>query len=263
MFVRGLALWAALAAVTMETSAEEGSNFRVTTRVFVGESVQPAGENTTLFLGGVVYDFMETGSREVTVFDSQTGDFDLIDPALKARTSLSLEELRRFVAELKVRTASHEGLDQVVRFAANPKFDSSYDAERRELVLQSPAMTYRASGMAVADDEADQYHHFCDSFCQLNSTRPGALPPFARLQLNRQLAAQGVVPREIRLTLAARQPGGAKTRLRSEHHFSGSLTDADRQRITQAHVQRSEFAPVAFHEYRRLQVTAARPQARR
>jgi hypothetical protein len=231
--------------------------------VFVGQSVQPAGENTTYFVDDVVYDFVETDPREVTVFDSATGDFDLIDPARKVWTSLTSDQLRRFTAELKVRAAANEGFDQVVRFAANPHFDTSYDVSDRELLLRSPAMTYRALGMAVAEDQARKYHRFCDWFCQLNSTRPGALPPFARLQLNQELAKQGIVPAEIQLTLAARQPGGSKTELRSEHKFAGSLTDVARQRIATARVQRAEFKQVPFPEYLGLNLPSAPSSARR
>jgi hypothetical protein len=255
-----LAFWAF--AVT-GLPAASGSDFQVASRVFVGQSVQPAGENTTFFVGEVVYDFMETGPREVTVFDAQTGDLDLIDPQRRVRTCLATDELRRFTAELKVRAVANEQFDQVIRCAADPRFETSYDVSDRELLLRSPAMTYRANGMAVAEDQARKYHRFCDWFCQLNATRPGALPPFARLQLNQQLAREGIVPRQIRLTLAARQPGGSETVLRSEHNFTSEVTAADHRRIDAARVQRAEFPLLPFHEYRGLKLQAARPSARR
>jgi hypothetical protein len=263
MFVRNVIRLVFVVAAAMGSTIASGVDFRVSTRVYVGQSVRPASENTTLFVGDLVYDFMETGSHEVTVYDAATGDFDLIDLERKVRTSVGSEALRRFTAELKVRAAANGGLDPVVRFAADPQFDEFYDVTNRELVLRSPAMTYRANGMAVAEDQARKYHRFCDWFCRLNATTPGALPPFARLRLNESLAEQGIVAREIRLTLAARQAGGSKTVLRSEHKFSGELTNDARERITTTRVQLAEFTSIPFHEYRGLKLQASRPSARR
>jgi hypothetical protein len=241
-----------------------GDDFRVSTRVFVGEQTQPAGENLTLFVGDKVYDFMERAPREITAFDAHSGEFDLIDPSRKIWSSLSMDELLRFTAQLKVRAAANERLDRVVRAAANPDFTATYDAAEKQLALRSPAMTYLATGVSLDASQAAKYHRFCDAFCQLNSTRPGALPPFARLELNRQLSDKGVVPGEIMLRLAPRRAGETPTVLRSKHEFSTRLTDAARERIAAARAQTAEFAWVPFHQYRgiSLQVGQSTPDRR-
>jgi len=239
-------------------------DFVVLTRVYVGDEVQPAGENVTLFVNDKVYDFMERGPREVIVFDALTGEFVLVDPSRKIWSSLSMGELLRFTAELKVRAAANERLDRVVRTAANPDFATTYDEATKQLVLQSPAMTYRATGTLLAASQAAEYHRFCDAFCHLNSARPGALPPFARLELNGQLADKGVVPAEITLSLASRRVGEKATVLRSKHEFSTKLTDASRQRLDTVRVQKAEFTWQPFHQYRgiNLQLGDSAPKRR-
>jgi hypothetical protein len=226
-----------------------GEDFRVATRVFVGDNPRPAGENLTLFVGDTVYDFMETAPRETTVFDVATGQFDLLDPARNVRATITTDQLLRFAAALKVRIAANERIDPVVRFAANPRFTSTYDDAQRQLVLRSPLMTYRTSGVVASEQRAGKYHRFCDWFGQLNATRPGALPPFARLRLNQELASRSLVPQETVLTIVTRRAGNRTTVLRSRHEFARTLTDADQRRIDAARTQMAEFTPVAFHEF--------------
>lgn len=231
-------------------------DFRVTTRVYVGDQTQPAGENLTVFVDEKVYDFVERAPREITVFDADTGQFDLIDPSRKIWTSLSMNQLLRFTAQLKVRAAGNERLDRVVRTAANPDFTETYDETEKKLVLHNPALTYRATGVSLAVSRMARYHQFCDAFCHLNATRAGALPPFARLELNRQLSERGVVPGEITLNIAPRRAGETSTELRSKHDFSTDLTDAALARIAEVQTQKTDFTWVPFHQYRGLHAQA-------
>jgi len=238
-----------------------GEDFRVATRVFVGDNPRPASKNLTLFADEIVYDFMETAPGETTVFNAATGQFDMLDPARKVRTTMATDQLLRFTAALKVRIGENERIDPLVRFAAHPRFTSTYDNARKQLVLQSPLMTYRTSGVAASDERVGKYHRFCDWFGQLNATRPGALPPFARMRLNQELATQNLVPQETTLTIVTRRAGDRTTVLRSRHEFARTISDADKQRMDAARAQIAEFTWVAFHEFCGVHLQADRASA--
>jgi hypothetical protein len=242
-----------------------GEDFRVTTRVYVGSSTRPVSENLTLFVGDTVYDFMDTAPRQATVFDVATGQFDMVDPARQVCTSITTDQLLRFLAALKVRVAENERVDPIVRFAANPRFHTSYDEANQQLVLQSPLMTYRTTGVVADKERVGKYHRFCDWFGQLNATQPGALPPFARLRLNQELAARNLVPRETTLTIVTRRAGEQETVLRSRHEFARTISAADRQRIASVRAQTDGCTWVAFHEFCgvHLQADRAPPEARK
>ena len=233
-----------------------GDDFRVETDVFVEDEEQPIVETLTIFSGDVIYDFLLGENGEITFFDNrQGGRIVLLDPARKIRTTLKTEELVEFVAAIKV-SASQNAANLLV----DPKFTTTFDEQTNELTLASERLTYRVKGMAAKDPSAVQrYRRFADWYARLNSARPGNLPPFARIQLDKALAERNLIPEEIERTLVFDQRIGDKeVVVRSRHITNWILSSTDRKRIDQVGRFMANFKKVGLAEYWRLNKVAAR-----
>ena len=87
--------------------------------------------------------------------------------------------------------------------------------------------------------------------------RPGNLPPFGRLELNRNLADQGLLPREVERTVRLGKVLPSTDIARSRHLIQWQLSNTDRSRIRDAGGQRASFAKVTLQKYMQPQQLAA------
>jgi hypothetical protein len=232
--------------------------FRVETDVFVGSQKKPVAQNLTIFTSGLVYDFPLMGPNEIAVLDPTRGRFVLLDVSKKVKTTLTTQEILEFTASMKARTQDAEG---VVGFAANPQFEQSFDDQTGRLTLSSKLMTYSMKGNKPKQNSAaEAYRQFADWYARLNATRPGNLPPFARLELNKAVFERGLVPEEVELTVApnSRLLGRTLT-IRSHHMINWALPGTDRKRIDEAGDFLVNFQAVQFQEYRRTEQLVAKP----
>lgn len=248
--IRRLGVGAILLLLAGPLPADE---FRIETKVYLEDADEPAQENLTLFQRGVVYDFLDSSPREVTIYEPTSGQFTLLDVDRKFKTSIDRKTLSAFVAAVKVQA---EKAQPLIREAADPEFEVAFNERLKEVSLQGDLIQYAAAGQAFPADQghiARHYREFADMYARLNATRPGALPPFARLQLNSQLASRGLYPTRVELTLVrGRLLAGGKTVARSEHSVGWRLLRADQKRIDAASRQRVQFKSVSFGKYRRL-----------
>ena len=240
-----LGLWLLGGGVPVETRAQE---FRVETDVFVGNQKKPVAQNLTLFTSGLVYDFPLMGPSEIAV---------LLDTERKVKTTLTTQELLEFTASMK---AQAQDADGVVGFAVRPQFDQTFDQPTGWLTLSSKLMTYRLKGSPPKQPAAvDIYRQFADWYARLNATRPGNLPPFARLELNKAAAERGLVPEEVELTVAASRLGGKTLAVRSRHMINWLLSNTDRKRVDEAGDFLVNYQAVKFQEFRSTDKLAAKP----
>lgn len=231
--------------------------FRMETDIFVGNQKDPIAENVTLFTDGLVYDFPLMGPEEITVFDPSRGRFVLLDCRRKVKTTLTTQDLVAFTSALKAHAAETEG---VFAFAANPRFQQKRDPATDWLTLSGSLMTYRARGMSPGSEAAvSTYRSFADWYARLNATRPGSLPPFARLELNKAIAKEGWIPKEVELMVTPRtRVVGRKLVIRSHHVTNWQLSPKDRERIDKAASQMISFQAVGFRDYRKESQVAAK-----
>ncbi|MFV1964090.1 MAG: hypothetical protein ACC628_01610, partial [Pirellulaceae bacterium] len=216
-------------------------DFRVDTDVFLGGGAEePVAETLTLFSQGLVYDFILNGSEEITIFDVNRGNVVLLDTERRMMTSLTTEQLLEFSAKIKTLAQGDEW--SALFF---PQFDTQFDAHNRQLELVSPNLTYRVTGIRPKmPGAARQFRQFADWYARLNAIRPGNLPPFARLELNRALEDRELVPQEVdREIVIAGRFGSKELRARSIHSFVWMLSGTDRKRVEKASRLRAEFAP--------------------
>ena len=246
------ALWIpafSLLAGQVPAPAALAEDFRIETDVLVGGEKEPVAQNVTLFSGGLVYDFPLIGPQEITVFDAGRGRFVLLDVPRKTKTTLLTQELLEITAAIKVQA---QELDGVFAFAADPQFKREIDQPEGWLTLSSSLLTYRAKGVKPKLSEAAAtYRDFADWYARLNATRPGNLPPFARLELNRLLGERQEVPEEVELTVEPKNRwAGRKLVVHSHHIFNWRLSNTDRKRIDTAGGYMADFQAVGFQEYR-------------
>ncbi|MCE9606200.1 MAG: hypothetical protein K8U03_14990 [Planctomycetia bacterium] len=226
-----------------EAAAQE---FRIESRVFDGK--QLVGGSTTVF-AAKTYDFL-TDPPEAVVFDAATTRFTLLDDRRKVRCELAMEQVTDFCERLRERSKLSDS--SYVKFLATPDFEEQFDAEKRELVLNSAFMVYRAKTVAARDTESlRRYQDFTYRQAQLNTVlNPGSQPPYARLKLHAALADRQVMAEEVTMRRASVVPNFGKT-LRAEHKIAWTLDDADRRRAAEADEHATTYAPLPIAEYLR------------
>lgn len=217
---------AALAVAISSTTLAEG--FRIETKIFVGDAEKPVSETTTLFLDGVVYDFLAKPAQ-TAVFrkpgGGKPGRFILLNPADRTRTEFDSDQLARAMDDL--RTWAGQQTDPFLKFAANPQFEESFVPETGKLVLASHVESYAVMTTPAEHPQAvAEYREFLDWYTRLNTLLAAGPPPEPRLRLNEALKRHQAVPLTVELTRA-----GEKEPLRAEHTFTWRLSREDLDRI--------------------------------
>lgn len=233
-------LWfVTLVAVGAGTPAH-AEDFRIETKVYVGNSKTPLSENITLFRAGYVYDYLTSGSPRVAVLDQRGGRFIILDSARKIKAEIKLEDIRTQMEER--RKQAKRSLNPALKFAGDPDFETKF-TEAGELILESQHMTYSVRTMAAPSaGAAQQYREFSDWYARFNTiANPGSLPQFPRLVVNAELASRSVVPTEVILNTRTDSA-------HSDHNVSWRLLEIDQQRIAQTAAQLASFKEVTFDE---------------
>jgi hypothetical protein len=211
-------------------------DFRVETDVFIGTDKDPVAENLTLFSDGQVYDFLLSGSREITIYDPARGQFRLLDTERKFRSSVSTQQLLEIVEGIETHVA--KGNDPFLKALVNPKFETKVeefeenDETRFRITMTSKEITYKVVGHRPQHPQAvHAYRQFADYF-------------------SRFTAEKALIPIEIERTDSA---PGRKLEVRSRHLINWILSKQDRQRITDAGNYLAEFKEVPFDEVRGME----------
>lgn len=232
-----------------------GQEFRMDTDVFVGKEKEPIAQTLTIFTGSRVYDFMLTQPREIVVWDSQRGTFTLLDEEQKRKAVVTSHEVIDYA--FAVKTQANEQPESLFAFASNPKFTESAEEIQdnsltlTRVVLDSPQLRYEAKGQQPKFPQAvKEYNLFATWYARLNATRPGNLPPEARIALNRALADRGLIPIEVLRTITASgRIGNKKLELRSHHLVNWTLSGEDQKKMERADDAMAKFSLVSFDEY--------------
>ena len=249
---RSTVSWRKLAVLTLAlgwsatgTGNLPAQDFRVDTDVFLEDDEETFSEHLTLFYGAVVYDFSVKGPEEITILNLKDGKISLLDVKRRKRAHLTTAELLDFSAKIKDIGTNNQAEDLVA-----PKFEVEFDEGQNSLELVSRKMTYRATGIKPANATvATRYRKFTDWYARLNSMRPPNPPHFGRLELNRQLADRGLLPKDIERTVVLggllRKPQKARS-----HHVVGMLiSGTDRRRIDEAGGYLVGFTEVTLAAY--------------
>ena len=238
--------------VLSSDSAALAVDFRISTKIYVGEEVKegkkeavPVSETTTLFLDGVVYDFLSDGSQTAVFrkLAGKDGRFILLHTDRQIRTELSTTQVAGAMEKLKTWAAKQR--DPMLKFAANPDFKESFEPEGSRLILASHLETYTVTTEPVENAEAiAQYREFLTWYTQLNTLLHAGPPPEPRLRLNEALARRRLQPIKVELTR-----DGEKEPLRAVHEFTMRLSRDDMAKIEEVRTSLASFREVTNEEF--------------
>jgi hypothetical protein len=135
------------------------------------------------------------------------------------------------------------------KFCTEPKFEETF--ADNVLTLTSPQFKYVVTCVKPERSGAEQrYREFADWSARLNGIRPGNLPPFPRMELDQSLAAQGMLPEEIKRTITTSYLTGPRTEtVRSRHLFNWTLSARDRALIEEVGDHLVKYRPASPEDY--------------
>jgi hypothetical protein len=240
-----LALAALLVLAGPGASAED---FRIQTKVFAEGAKEPVSQNTTIFHGGLVYDFIEKPA-EALVFDPGNEHLALIDPQREQWAEITVGQIDALVPALKQKLAARD--DGLSAFLVSPRFQQEAGAAAGESNFVAPWMRYQVQAAPAANAElARQYAVFSFHSTRLSALRRPAL--LARLAVNEWLAERKLIPQSVRLTTFSKNQAGEMVReaeFHSEHAIARELTADDLSRLDKVPRWQSDFRRVGLTTY--------------
>jgi hypothetical protein len=215
--------------------------FRVESEIFVGHGGQPVARSLTLFRDGIAWDFLERvdaggGGGEIVLHDPARERVVLIDPERNLKTQVDAVRLERLSVSLA--SWARKSDDRLVRWAGGPDFGEGMTENDDHIELVGPRVRYAVEfAPAPTRQAADEYRRFADTAILLKAlVRPGGLPPFPRLAINRRVAAAGGIPHAVALEVDSRLGvmTGRADSLRCVHKVHPRLLSGDVSRIEEA-----------------------------
>ena len=233
-------------------SSKLEDKFIVRTEIFVKaergslEKDKLVCRNETYFLNERIIDLglSRNGTPEsATILELNSGNITLCDLSSKSKCTLSYDDLLEAVAAV---TSRLEDKPAIVKFAAEPEFDVEWDSDSSQLNMTAAPMSYRLfTSSKRGNAVALLYRRFADMSARLNVTRPGGLPPKARLEINRELQTRNLIPLRVELTR-----GDRPFLVYSTHEFDPKLTAEDEQSIAAVGSWQEQFEPTDLVSFR-------------
>ena len=238
----------AVATLALEVSAQS-TGFRVETDVYQKGVSNPVQQTVTLFSGGIAYDISRDDSDdEITMVDPELDRIVLLNRKHKVQTEVKISDLAKLFEAAKAQALTND----LAPFVANAQQVENLRDKvvvgdvklmRYEATLQSP------EDDAIAEDCSTLYRQFADAAKYLNAYHQRTQPPFARLTLNAQIAAQKSIPKEIKLQM---QKQDALVELTCRLIPAWELSDSDKKRVLQIGQDKLTFTAVSSAEYQRI-----------
>lgn len=244
------------------TDVDGAEGFRVESEVYSNGGQEPVTRTLTLFRGRIAWDFIEpatagtgTGAQpvpaEIVLHDPARERVVVVDPLRNLKTQIDAIRLERLSSSLAAWARRSD--DRLVRWAGGPDFGDGMTESADLVELAGPRVRYAVEyGPAHSTDAADAYRRFADTAILLKGLmRPGGLPPFPRMAINRRVAAAGGIPTTVTLEI---DPGmatftGRSARLRCVHKFHPRLLSSDLARIEDAESRIAAAAEVDLAEF--------------
>ncbi len=223
------------------------TEFRCDTMVFCGTDEDKVGQTVTLFADRI-YDIIECEPREVRIVDLPAKQIILLNSTQEVRTQISFDDLERFCQLASERVAD---MNELLKFASQPQFKKHWEPTGDIVSLRSPVLSYEVRTMRPPRPEiAERYRTFADWIARLTATRPPGLPAEARLEVNRTIAAQGLLPDRVTREIAA---AATVHRHSSQHAYSWPLAESDRRKIAEINQSMESYKLVDFATFRAIQ----------
>ena len=239
--------------------AAEERGFRVESEVFANNAEEPIARSLTLFRDGIAWDFLEPATSkgggeaacEIVLHDPARERAVLVDPVRNLKTHIDSIRLERLSVSLA--SWARKSDDRLVRWAGGPDFGEGMTESDDRIELVGPRVRYAIEFATPPTPEAaGLYRRFADTAILLKAlVRPGGLPPFPRLAINRRVAAAGGIPTEVSLEIDSRVAlvTGRADSLRCVHKFHPRLLAGDLSRIEEAESRVAVATQVELAEF--------------
>jgi len=263
-----LSLTLLTASAAAPVKAADDGCFRVESQVFVNGAEEPVARSLTLFRDGVAWDFLESTAAktgnvgsggEIVLHDPARERVVLVDPVRNLKTQIDAIRLERLSVSLAAWARKSD--DRLVRWAGGPDFGEGMTETDDRIELVGPRVRYAIDFASPPSAEAaGVYRRFADTAILLKAlVRPGGLPPFPRLAINRRVAAAGGIPEEVTLEIDSRTVtvAGRADTLRCVHKFHPRLLTGDLSRIEEAESRVAVATEVELAEFAAEPTSAA------
>ena len=228
--------------------------FKIDTKLFVGDSKESVSNTKTIFSGGLIFDFpIAAGSKkpeEILVYDSNLQTISLLDLKRQMQVKLMDVQLKKMLKVIGEQMAEEDR----TRAMLEQKFEEKIDHEFNSLVLTGDQnMTYRLHGKAPESAKVlSAYFEFLDVFTRVQITDPKKLPPFARLRLNESIRRLGWLPDRVDMSAGKSDFFAEPFTAHTEHKLTLKITDRDRSEIALAKKSWAALPEVSLAKYRDL-----------
>ena len=262
-FVIAVSLFVASNSAAQKTEPDS-PELRVDTSLYFGDKTSPISQNVTLFQSGLVYDFSSSNSDskseeiEITIYDSQTKMFTLLDINRKIKFTIPQTRLVQLTEALRAQTSQNPEL----KFLTSADYTETSDQNSGWTTVDGEVIKYRFKGKQLRNPQNfDSYCEFLNQYTLLAVTDPRRTPPFARLRLNESIKKKGVVPTDIRLDMRKTPPMQKALTMKSRHTFVESLSKTDKAKIESAIEKLASYKTVSLSTYRGLSAAEASKDA--
>ncbi|QDV41975.1 hypothetical protein Enr13x_18180 [Stieleria neptunia] len=205
-----------------------GEAFQVTVEVFEvlgNEKLQLQDRHLLLFKGGKAYDFGLTEPRDVTLIDPVNSQVILLSRVDHVKATITHQEIVTAAARFRL-FATNEGLETRLGIDAETTKEANQDNRYSiEFGDYHYSVTTAEPSMAA---QPHRFAEFTDWVARVNLVRKLGTPPFARINLGNTIAADGLIPQTVTLTLKS------QTRSRifvSSYKFKPGLSKESQQRL--------------------------------
>ena len=249
-----IAFWVAAPADVALAQIDRELEFKIDTKMFLGDSKESSFKNKTIFSEGLIFDFPlaagSTSPDEILVYDSNLKTISLLDLKRQIQLKLMDVQLKKMVAGVRQQMASEDR----TRVMLEQNFEEKIEMDHNSLTLiGDQKMTYRLHGEAPKSPKVlSAYFEFLDAFTQVQITDPKKLPPFARFRLNESIRRVGWIPDRVDISVGKSDFFPESFKAHTVHKLTMEITDRDRSEIALARKNWAALPEVSLGEYRGL-----------
>ena len=217
--------------------------FRVVSKIFVGDNNQAVSETITLFDSGVAYELPQgENDHLITVYDPASKQVILINRIKNTQTVISTDALVK--TSVSVRAAARTP-EQKSRLGISAKVKSNSDGS--SFSVEHGPWKYEIETQPTSPQMANDYARYADLAKRLNlAQRIHGPPPFGRMKLNEAIQQASKIPKQTDLTITDQNH---THRFQSTLGLSNSITDADRKQIKLVGSMLEVFRTIPFDEF--------------
>ncbi|KAA5543873.1 hypothetical protein FYK55_11950 [Roseiconus nitratireducens] len=216
---------AAAAEPAVESAAASNATaFRVRIQILDADTDRPLDQHLVLTDGVRFYDFALNDPHDVTVIDPASGVVTLLSRENQVKATVATQAILATTAQVRAQ-ATERDLESRLGITVQPtKKDNTYS-------LAFAGYRYEATAAVPSDPMlSPQFAEFTQWAARVNLVRELGPPPFARMTLGQQIAADSLLPETVTLSCTSET---VHRKFLSRYNYEVGLSQADQKRIAE------------------------------